>query len=526
MSDYWVERSAQLESLTQKRTDETVKFVNEIYSDAIKSINDRVKATFDKYTKSRSLTEEEALRRLNTKQTAEMREELKKQYDETDLAELKKRIADMLDDPAYADRISRLEALANEIYMEALLLGTTEQVQAEKRLIAEYKHTYYRTTFDIQQYTGEYYDFEKLSSGRVREALRRKWLGKNYSDRVWDNTDKTAEKLKRVIINGVMTGQSVRTMTDALTAALGETPDSGARFKFSRLIRTEVNYISGQAAQKAYEQAEIDEYTFLATLDKQTCRDCSDGKRKSCAELDGKHFKISEAEVGVNKHPMHPFCRCSDCPYIPNRKAVRAARDENGKTIFVPSDMTYGEWYRKYVEKDHPLSLAAKIGGNGIPEHDSPIFMGKIDYNNKDEVMKVLQNFEEYAIYESIETALVITREGDIYKCFGTRTQVFPNIDLGDKFIGATVSHNHLPDETEYTFSREDLNTFRRYKLDIMHGCDMKYKYELTNNAKEIDEAPEVWQTEENFQHGNMIETAKNVGVGYRRWKNDKRRSL
>ena len=48
---------------------------------------------------------------------------------------------------------------------------------------------------------------------------------------------------------------------------------------------------------------------------------------------------------------MHPFCRCLDCPYIPNRKAVRAARDENGKTIFVPSDMTYGEWYRKYVDK-------------------------------------------------------------------------------------------------------------------------------------------------------------------------------
>ena len=138
MSDYWVERSAQLESLTQKRTDETVKFVNEIYSDAIKSINERVKTVFDRYAASGELTGEAALRQLNKKQTAEMRRKLEERYEKAKAAEEKRRIAAILDAPAYADRISRLEALANEIYIEALSLGTTEQVQAEKRLIAEY----------------------------------------------------------------------------------------------------------------------------------------------------------------------------------------------------------------------------------------------------------------------------------------------------------------------------------------------------------------------------------------------------
>lgn len=44
----------------------------------------------------------------------------------------------------------------------------------------------------------------------------------------------------------------------------------------------------------------------------------------------------------------------------------------------------------------------------------------------------------------------------------------------------------------------------------------MKHKYEFTNNAEEIDEAPEIWQMGI-FQHGDMIETVGNVGVGCRR---------
>ena len=218
------------------------------------------------------------------------------------------------------------------------------------RLIDIYEQSYYRRTFDIQQITGEYYDFSRLSSRRVRTAISEPWNGKNYSERVWNNTFETAEKLRDVVVSGIMSGQSYKTMESSFLAVMGEDSDSGARFKASRLIRTEVNYISGKATGKAYEEAGIEEYTYIATLDIHTCKNCGDEKKKSCAELDGEHFKVSEAKVGVNKHPMHPFCRCTDCPYIPGRKTVRAARDENGKSIQVPGDMSYDEWYDKYVD--------------------------------------------------------------------------------------------------------------------------------------------------------------------------------
>ncbi len=349
MSDYWEKRSTDLEILLQRKTDETVKEVNKRYVDAINSIKERVKAVFDRYAQGNSLAESQALMLLNSKQTEEYRQELLEKLQQTTDAKARKEIISVLDAPAYANRISRLEALANEIYIEAYMLGAVLDEQLTKRLVDIYAYSYYKRTFDIQQFTGEYYDFEKLSSRRLKEALSQKWEGKNYSQRVWDNTEETAQRLKDIVVKGVMTGQSLKTMTDALIATIGDDSDSGARFKASRLIRTEVNYISGQATQKAYTEAGFEEYVYLATLDKKTCRNCGHGDRKSCAELDGKHFKIKDAKIGVNKHPMHPFCRCSDYPYIPNsKKGTRAARDESGRSITVPDDMTYQEWYEKY----------------------------------------------------------------------------------------------------------------------------------------------------------------------------------
>lgn len=423
MSDYWLKRSNELERLTQERTDETVKQVNEMYQTAIDTLRDRAKAVFDRYSKNGKLTEQQALKLLNMNQTKEYRENLLEKYAEAESEEEKKRLETVLDAPAYADRISRIEALANEIYSEALSFGTNEQVQIEKRLIAAYKHSYYKTTFDIQRYTGKYYDFEKLPSNRVKEAIRHKWLGKNYSERVWDNTDRTAEKLKDIIINGVMTGQSIGTMTDALEAAIGSTPDEGARYRFSRLIRTEVNFISGQATQKAYKEAGIGEYVFLATLDKRTCHDCGNEKRMSCAELDGKHFKLSEAEVGVNKHPMHPYCRCSDYPYIKGKKGTRSARDKNGKTILIPDDMTYSEWYEEYVE-------------------------GEVDSNNRKMYNEAVDK-EQYDKYKQKLPELANLKFEDF------QALKHNNIDLWKSYKILARSKNYLQQKLNYVWNGE-----------------------------------------------------------------------
>ena len=55
----------------------------------------------------------------------------------------------------------------------------------------------------------------------------------------------------------------------------------------------------------------------------------------------------------MNLQPLHPYCRCTTVPYFDDEFTAdeqRAARDKDGKTYYVPGDMTYEEWKRKYVD--------------------------------------------------------------------------------------------------------------------------------------------------------------------------------
>ena len=170
-------------------------------------------------------------------------------------------------------------------------------------------------------------------------------------------------------------------------------------------------------------------------------------------------------------------------------------------------------------------SIGLSSGGqnNGdIPEHKAPEKIGNVDFADKQAVTQVITDFEKTAVNEKIETACVITKSGDIYKCYGNETNVYPDMDLGDKTLsGAVISHNHLDSKTEYSFSKEDISLFMNRNLSVLRGCDKKYVYELNRNAEDIDivDSSIQYMTEENYKHAMVIESAKSLGVGYRRWK-------
>ena len=173
------------------------------------------------------------------------------------------------------------------------------------------------------------------------------------------------------------------------------------------------------------------------------------------------------------------------------------------------------------VRNNQKKGLSAKIGGNKIPLHEEPIILNK----NVKDLNEEIGRYEARAIKDEYETALVYTKDGELYKCFGVQTGVFPDYDLHDKIEGATISHNHPIAVTEFSFSNADIDLFEKYSLEVLRGCDEKYTYELTRNAEEIDDVPDDWQNFENFRHVQVINIAQKHGIGYRRWKNDKKRS-
>ena len=112
-----------------------------------------------------------------------------------------------------------------------------------------------------------------------------------------------------------------------------------------------MNHISNVATLDAYKASGVvKQYKYLATLDNRT----SD----ICREMDGKLFKLSEAETGVNLPPLHPHCRSTTIPYFPNDEiapliADRIATNEDGQSYFVGDDVTFEQWVNEYAEASY-----------------------------------------------------------------------------------------------------------------------------------------------------------------------------
>ena len=72
-----------------------------------------------------------------------------------------------------------------------------------------------------------------------------------------------------------------------------------------RLMRTELARVQTDAQLRSLEENGFAQYEFIAL------RSACD----ICRAIDGKHFDINKARVGINVPPVHPNCRCSTAGY-------------------------------------------------------------------------------------------------------------------------------------------------------------------------------------------------------------------
>ncbi|MEZ0537870.1 minor capsid protein [Caldicellulosiruptoraceae bacterium PP1] len=179
--------------------------------------------------------------------------------------------------------------------------------------------------------------------------MKEPWSGENYSQRIWDNRDKLVQELQTNLMQAFIRGDSIEQTTKMLQERMNVSYS-----KAVRIVRTETSYIANQATFDSYQASGIvKKYEYLATLDDRTS--------EICRSMDGKVFKLTEAMVGINFPPLHPHCRSTVVPYFDDEENVgeRIARDNKGKTYYVPADMTYEEWYNKHIK---PQTLPKNIG--------------------------------------------------------------------------------------------------------------------------------------------------------------------
>lgn len=337
---YWKRRSNLRMAEYHKNSDATINKINTAYDKSIKDINEDIINIFNKYKLDGGLSDKEAKKLLNSKIPKKELDSIRSRIHGIQDEELKRYMMAQLNAEAYKARITRLEALKESIYINTKLAADVEIKQSTKLYTNTINKAYYSNIFDIQKGLGIGFDVAEMPLESVQEILKNKWSGKHYSKRIWHNTDVLAEKLEEVITSGLMSGKSSKRMAMEL-----EELTNYGKFASERLIRTETTYISNAAEIESYKECGIDKYVFIATLDLRTS--------SQCRECDKKIFNVKDAEAGVNLPALHPHCRSTTRAYLgeDTLKDInrRARNPETGKTYLVPGDMSYKEWYDKFV---------------------------------------------------------------------------------------------------------------------------------------------------------------------------------
>lgn len=486
---YWADREA--EALNQRVKDEKQydKRLRQIYSDMSDNVQREINAFYGKYADGEGISIAEAKKRVKSLDIATYERKAKRYVRDKEFSaeaneEMRLYNATM--------RINRLEMLKANIGLE-LINGHQELENFMAGILQD------RTEDELKRQAGILGKTIKNNAQKANAIVNASFHNATFSDRIWQYQSIMKADLAKLLQSGLIQGKNPRVLAKELKKRFDVSTHNA-----ERLMRTELARVQTEAQKQSFERNGFKEYEFIVN------GGCCD----ICAALNGKHFKVDKMLPGENAPPMHPHCRCSTAAYE-NSKEYEAWLEhlEKGGTT---------EEYDKQIKSQQQKGLAAKISGKGIPEHEAPVLLKTIDYNDKEAVKKELQNFEKGAINENVETALVITQDGKVYKCFGVSDRVFPDSDLGEEFKGATVTHNHPAKHTAYSFSTEDLLTFINNEVDVMRGCDLKYTYEFTRDAAEIDSFADIdidAITDEDFQHLDIIRKAQQHGIGYRRWK-------
>lgn len=251
-----------------------------------------------------------------------------------------------------------------------------------------------------------------------------------------------------------------------------------------------------QGTLAGYKEDGVEKYRILATLDERT----SD----ICRSEDGKVYDVDKAITGVNYPPYHPHCRTTTIPIYEDddlSKEKRVARDPvTGKNYDVPADMTYEQWYEKYIKDNPKALLEEKKWKNRYA--DQKQFERYKDVLGKDLNPNSLDDFQNLK-YNEPEKWSDIQRA---YKIQNIRNKIISDVQI--KTIDIGQQNKHMVGTNEYKQYIEKLAKKQQYgpsrlEITIEQAQELVDKYHGTGKIKISKEGK--WNNEEVILDNNTI---------------------
>ena len=341
-SDYWKERFKQLEEAQNRIGTDTYDEIEQQYRRALREIEGKISTWYQRLADNNGVSMAEARKMLSKKELKEFK------WDVNDYIRYgKKNAIDQqwmkeLENASAKFHISRLEALKLQTQQSLEVMFGNQLDSIDYAMKRIYLDGYYHTAYELQKGFRIGWDIAGLDQRKIEKVISKPWAidGKNFSERVWGNKKKLISEIHKELTQDIILGRDPQKAIDAIARKMNT-----SKVNAGRLVMTEEAYFSSAAQKECFNDLDVEEYEIVATLDSHT----SD----ICQNMDGKVFPMKDYEPGVTAPPFHVCCRSCTVPYFRDnfgQIGMRAARGEDGKTYYVPADMTYPEWKESFVD--------------------------------------------------------------------------------------------------------------------------------------------------------------------------------
>ena len=351
-AEYWRGRFSILEQAAHDRGEQYLQNLEDIYRSTEQSVQKEIEAWYGRFAKNNQVSLTEARKMLNAGQLEEFRWTVEQYVKVGEKVGLDPTWMKKLENASARFHISRLEAVQMQIQQQIELLYGNRVDELDQLFREMVSNGYLHGAFEIQRGLGIGWDFISLNQDKLNTLLSRPWTtdGRTFRDRCWTNKSTLVDTVNRELIQGMLRGDPPSRIVTAIQKQFGTD-----RYKARRLVHTETTYFNAASKAQMYQDMDVKLIEIVETLDSRTC--------PICQPLDGTVIPLVQYEPGVTVPPFHPNCRGTTCPYFDDMEGERAARTADGEVYYVPSNMTYSQWEKAFVDGGSKAGLT--IAGAG-----------------------------------------------------------------------------------------------------------------------------------------------------------------
>lgn len=513
---YWQKRYESVDNLLYNMSLESYLSIEKALKEVQKETNNQIEKWFYRIATNNDITMLKAKQKLNAKELEEFKWDVNEYIEKLKENNTNQQWIKELENASAKAHITRLQALQlhTQQIIEKAYGNQLDEVDNMIRNI--YKEGYNRSNWIMQTGMQTGFNMGNIDERQLNEIIKKPWAkdGKEFSSRIWTHKTNMVNSLHNELMQTVTRGGSPDKAIKHMVQYVDKSNENAKR-NASRLVQSEQAYFSTVSKMKSYEDLEVERYQNITTFDLKVS--------EKCKSMDKKIFKLSEMEIGVNAPPYHANCRTTTSPVLGKRYVIstRAARDKDGKTIQIPEDMTYQEWYDQYilgkenkkVTKTEDSKTEDKSIENILPTSDNN---GIIKNNITDKDRKAINDYissESYSLNEKLRTKVpldiaqqekvkdldVALKKMPTYKGDLTRTLDFFHKDDIEKFvdmhkINSVISYNQYisttfgeiySDEAQIIIYIENAKKGRN--ISMYNGQEKEILYERNISFEVID---------------------------------------